>query len=86
MPGLPLHRRQLHLPLQLHRPVTLGLQIALHIQLQAIALQLQAVDLQPCGSPVRRQVKIAEQVATIEAHLTNLDVTQLDGHRQPQNR
>ncbi|MNP06204.1 hypothetical protein D3C76_981770 [compost metagenome] len=86
LPGLPLHCGQLQLTFELQGPVTFRLQVALQGQAQVVALQLQAVDAQPCGGPVGRQLQIPQQVAVIQAQLTDLDLAQFDGDRQAQRR
>lgn len=86
LPRLALYRRQLQLRLQLQRPVTFGLQVALQVQIQVVALQPQAVDAHPAVGPVRRELQVAKQFAAIQAQLTNLDLAQLDSQWQAQGR
>jgi len=84
LPGLALHRWQLHLALKLYRPISLRLHIALHVHPQTVTLQLQAVDAQATRGPVRRQVQIAKQITAIQAQLPHLHLTDLDRQRQAQ--
>ena len=82
LPGLAVHRRQLHLPLGLQRPVAARLQQALQGQVQVFALEIEAIDLQALAGPVRGQGQAAQLLGTIQAQRTDLDFTQLDGQRQ----
>src|SRR5690606_6447663 len=84
LPGPAIRGRQLQRAAQLQRPVALRLEVALQAQVQLVALQLQGVDAQAFGRPVRGQLQVAQQIAAIEAQLADLDFAQLDGQRQTQ--
>ncbi len=58
----------------------------MQIKRQAIALRLEAVDLQPGTVPMGRQLQILYLVGAVQLHTTHLDVAQLQADRQLQIR
>ncbi len=82
LPGLVVDGRQLHLTLQLQRPVTHRLQQAAEVQAEVFALQVQAVDLQALGGPVCSQLQLAQLLAAVQMQLADLYFAQFDRHWQ----